>query len=386
MKTALRRVLTLAVLGVTPLAVVITMFVVALQTESLAVDFQNELYPEAKAILSGNDPFPHPNVDLSAGKNLIWPPLAALLIAPLTVLPSSAANIVIAALGLLCFALSLWLVGVRDWRVYGAFTLWPLVVGEMRVSHLTPALCLLVAVAWRYRSAPLAVRRTWPTPAADAGTGLVAGVAIGVASAIKFFLWPLGLWLLATGRRAAATTAAVVAGASLLLVLPFTGLDDYARTLFDLGRTFDQDSYSVFGLLVQAGASETFARSATLGIGVALLAAMWRSQSLALAVAAALVLSPIVWLDYYAVTAVPLAVVRPTLSPIWLVPLATWGLLGAGIGSGDAWGSGRVLVAFGLVVLVTVRAERAARRISIPHAHKVRGFAGRRVGPRSSSN
>ena len=45
-------------------------------------------------------------------------------------------------------------------------------------------------------------------------------------------------------------------------------------------------------------------------IGAALLVGCWRRASLGLAVAAALALSPIVWLDYYAVAAIPLAVVR----------------------------------------------------------------------------
>ena len=39
----------------------------------------------------------------------------------------------------------------------------------------------------------------------------------------------------------------------------------------------------------------------------------WRLQSFVLFIAAALILSPIVWLDYYALLAVPLAIVRPRL-------------------------------------------------------------------------
>ena len=45
-------------------------------------------------------------------------------------------------IGLACFALSLWLIGVRDWRIYGVVALWPQFVGEMRVSHLTPVIML----------------------------------------------------------------------------------------------------------------------------------------------------------------------------------------------------------------------------------------------------
>jgi hypothetical protein len=151
--------------------------------------------------------------------------------------------------------------------------------------------------------------------------------------------------------------AACIAGGSLLLMLPYTGLDEYVRTLLQLGRGFDQDSYTLFGLLVQSGASETVGRIAVLVAGAILLAATWRYRSLTLAVAAALTLSPIVWLDYFALAAVPLALARPRLSAIWFLPLATWGLPGAGLGIGDALDIARLLIVFAIVFAVAFQAE-----------------------------
>ena len=117
-----------------------------------------------------------------------------------------------------------------------------------------------------------------------------------------------------------------------------------------------------------------------------LLVACWRRASLGLAVAAALVLSPIVWLDYYAVAAIPLAVVRPRLSWVWLAPLATWGLLSAGIGAGNGWGSARVLVVFTVVFAVIVRAERQAEAEGESHSPATVGTrAGPRIDPKPSS-
>ena len=351
MPSALRRLLPVLLLGLLPIVVAIAMFVVAKSDGSLSVDFHNELYPEAKRLLEGANPFPPPGSDLSHGYNLIWPPLDAFLVAPFTLLSPGAADVAIAIVGLACFMGSLRIVGVRDWRVYGAFALWPEVIAEIRVSHLTPVLCVLLALAWRCRDARFAP-----------------GLAVGLAGAVKFFLWPLGVWLAAIGRASETLVAAAVAGASLLLVLPFAGLDDYFQVLLELGRTFDQDSYSPFGFLVQVGAPEAVARSVMFALGAALLVACWRRASLGLAVAAALALSPIVWLDYYAVAAIPLAIVRPRLSPVWLAPLATWGLLSAGVGAGNGWGSARVLIVFGVVFAVIVRAEgRAeARRREAP--------------------
>jgi hypothetical protein len=345
------------------------MIVFAYRSDTLAIDFHRELYPESKEILAGNNPFPDESHDFYSNPNFIWPPVAAYLAAPLTLLEVDTADVVIAVIGLICFMLSLWIVGVRDWRVYGAFALWPQVIGEVRVSHLTPLLCLLVAIAWRYRH-----------------SNGIPGLAVGFAGALKFFLWPVGLWLAAIGRAREMVLAAAIAGVSLLLVLPFTGLDDYVRALLELGRTFDQDAYSPFGLLLQLGASETFARAATFAIGGILLLLMWRSGSLALAVAAALVLSPIVWLDFYALAAIPLATVMPRLGIVWLVPLVTWGLPSSGIGAGTTWGITRALTAFTIVIAVTAYAERAAKQGAGNHAATVRPRVKAQLEPRSSSD
>jgi hypothetical protein len=352
MQTAARRLAPLLLLGVLPIVVAITMLASARSDGSLSVDFHNELYPEAELLLGWENPFPVPGTDLSHGHNLIWPPLDAILVAPFTLMSPGAAGLAIAVVGLTCFMASLMVVGVRDWRVYGAVALWPQVIAEVRVSHLTPVLCLLLALAWRARDARLAP-----------------GIAVGLAGAMKFFLWPIGVWLAAIGRIRELILAAALAAASLLLVLPFTSLDAYVRVLIELGRAWDQDSYSPFGLLVQLGAPEGAAHAVTFTLGGALLVACWRTASLGLAVAAALVLSPIVWLDYYAVAAIPLAIVRPTVSAIWVAPLATWGLLSTGVGAGNAPGSARLLAVFSVVFAVIVHGERqmASRGASSPH-------------------
>jgi hypothetical protein len=355
--------------AVAPIVVAVAMFATAHSTGSLSADFHNELYPEAKKLLDWQNPFPAPGSAIWYGHNMIWPPVAAFLVAPLTVLSAGAANWAVALVGLACFMGSLRIVGVRDWRVYGAFALWPQVIGEIRVSHLTPVLCVLLAVVWRYRDARFAP-----------------GIALGLAGAIKFFLWPVGIWLAAIGRLRELLVAAVVAAASLLLVLPFTSLHDYFHVLVELGRTFDQDSYSPFGLLMQVGAPEALARGVMLAVGLVLLVACLRRGSLGFAVAAALVLSPIVWLDYYAVAAIPLAVVRPRLTWIWLAPLATWGLLSAGIGAGNGWGSARVLIVFGIVFAVIVRGERHAEAGGESHSPATVGRPHRRrIDPKPSS-
>lgn len=315
-----------------PAAVAVGMFVVGISSGPLAHDFRNELYPQAEAFLAGENPYPQS----------LWPPLAMAFAVPFTALPSMAAGVAVGIVGLACMGLALWIVGVRDWRVYGVVGLWPQVLGDIRIAHLTPLLCLLAAVVWRYRERPLR-----------------SGLALGVAVGVKLLLWPLGVWLLATGRARATAVGATVAAGSLLVVAPFAPLDEYVRTLRDVSSTFDQDSYSLFGLLTQLGASDLLARALTIALGAVLLGLTWRRRSFALAIASALVLSPIVWFDFYALAAIPLAIARPRIGAIWFLPLLTWGLPSSGIATDAIWGVGRVLAVFAVVLAVSAlpRAE-----------------------------
>lgn len=342
------------------------MLVIGMDTNSLAVDFHHELYPQAEQLLAGVNPYPTADFEPIVGGNLIWPPLAALWAAPFTLLPLGIAEVGFAALGVALFVAALWVVGLRDWRVYGACFLWPQVAGEMRVAHLTSLIALLVALAWRERH-----RR------------LVVGIAVGLAVALKFFVWPLAVWLAARRHWQSAGVAAVIAAASFLSVLPFAGPVDYTRALLRLGEHFDQDAYTVFGLLSEVDVSDTPARVVGVAVGLALLLGTWRFRSLALAIAAALALSPIVWLDYFALLAIPLAIARPRLSPVWLLPLATWGAAGTGLGIGDPVDIARVLVAFAVVVAVCVRSEPRLERE--PRGRSINDLPGRSGRPRSSS-
>lgn len=342
LRAALGRTAVLVCLGLVPAAALGTMFLVGLTSDSLVADFHHELYPQSKLMTSGHNPYPEPDWNPLAAPNFIWPPLAAYVVAPLTLLPIAVADVVMAVAGIALLWAAIWLVGVRDWRVYGVFTLWPQVTGEMRMGHLTPLLVIAAAAAWRWRD-----------------TRGAPGAAVGLATAVKLLVWPLMIWLVATRRARDALIAVSAAAVSALFVLPFLSPEDYVRMLANLGRVFDQDSYTVFAVLVQAGAPEPAARAAGLAIGAALLLGTWRYRSFTLAIAASLVLSPIVWLDYFALAAVPLAIARPRLSWVWFVPLATWGLSGAGIGIGGVATSLRPLLVFGVVLTAAFLAEQS---------------------------
>jgi hypothetical protein len=323
-------------LGVVPIVVLVVGAIEAVRLNSVGVDFRGELYPEAKLLLHGHDPFPASDADLSGGVNRIFPIPAAALVGPLTLLPVAAATVVFTVLLLAAFGGTLWLLGVRDWRVYGAVALWPATLSALQTANLTILLALLVAVAWRWRD------RRW-TP----------GIAVGAAIALKLFLWPLVVWLIAFRRYASAAVATALAVAGTLLVVPFVSLPEYARLMRNLGSTFSTESYNVVGLCAQVGlGTGAVADTVAAAIGLGLIAVAYRHRSLPLALAASLVLSPIVWLHYFVLLAIPLATTRPAFAGAWLVPLALWLVPGSG-NDVRAWHVAVALVVLGVTTLLT---------------------------------
>src|SRR5439155_18394978 len=83
--------------------------------------------------------------------------------------------------------------------------------------------------------------------------------------------------------------------------------------------------------------------------------------SLTYAVAAALVLSPILWSHYLVLIVVPIALARPRLSPLWFVPLIQSALSYAGWKAPGGWPNGdrpALLIILGIASLSFVVALR----------------------------
>jgi len=164
--------------------------------------------------------------------------------------------------------------------------------------------------------------------------------AIGTTLAVKFVLWPLLVWLAAT-RRAATAVLAVLVGAVLLVVpwavIGFEGLTGYPDLLRRLERTVGGDAYTVSNLASDLGASSVVSRTVWLALGVGVLIACVRvarrgddQSAFILGLAAALALSPLVWLHYFTLLMVAVAVARPRLGLVWFLPLAMFVATGHG--------------------------------------------------------
>jgi hypothetical protein len=273
-------------------------------------------------VRAGDSPYVDPGtISEDSPAPYVYPPLLAIALIPATVLPdevrgSSPAGVLVSLLLIACVVGTLALLDVRDWRCYPVALLYPPTLENVEYGAVGPALALLVALGWRYRD------RVWPVAAS-----------VGAAIALKVFVWPLLVWLAATKRSAAAVGAAVAAVGLALgswAAIGFDGIAEYPDLLRRLSDVEAENSYSAYAILVAIGVPSGLAHVVVTGAAATLLVLAWRAargahgdrRALTLALAAGFVLTPILWLHYLVLLVVPIALARPRLSVLWLVPLA----------------------------------------------------------------
>jgi len=347
----LSAIVSLVFLGVFPLFVVVALFASAMADDQVAFDF-GPVYAAADAILDGESPYPSDEDSLTAtGAPYVYPPLPALLAVPATRLSVDAAGLIL-MIALVVVALAIpFVLGVRDWRCYGLVLLWPPVIAAVQTGNVTLWIGLAAALVWRYRERRLA-----------SATG------VGVTLAVKFLLWPLVLWLAATRRVGAAVVSCGIAATLLLLSwapVGFRGITEYPALLKRLEETVGSDAYTIDNLVRDIGAGPAFARIVWLAVGVGLLVIVVvlgrrgdERSAFIIALAAALALSPLVWLHYFALLVVVVAVARPRLGPVWFLPLLMF--LAPGSGDPTALETAVVLGAAGLTVGLSLRSTLGA--------------------------
>jgi len=299
------------------IALVLGLLLVGAIGNRYAFDFHGALWQAARDVLDGRNPYPPATpAGVAPGDRFVYPPPVAILLLPLGALPFPLAAGIITVVLIAAIAATLWVLEVRDWRCYGAAYLSIAVLHDIRLGALTPLLALGLALTWRWRDQARAA------------------VPLALIAVAKLFLWPLAIWLVATGRfRVAWRGAALAVGASALgwAVIGFAGLAEYPQLLRVLADGEQGRGYSLVSAGLALGLGPGLARAAAIAVGAGLIALCWREgrrgfdeRSLALALAAALALSPIVWLHYFVLLLVPIALARRTFAPIWLIPALFW--------------------------------------------------------------
>jgi hypothetical protein len=301
-------------------------------------DFHVAFWPAGDRILDGLSPYVDPSSpQVAKATAFVYPAPAAVLFAPFALLERDLADAIFVALQFAAVALALVVLNVRDWRVYGAAYLWAAVASGWLTGNVTLTLVLAVAAAWRWRDRPV-----------------VAGALVGLVVAFKLFLWPLGLWLLGT-RRYLALGWAIATGAVLNLVgwavLGFDELDRYQRLVHALVDAMQNRGYTLMSLTrdLGAGRGSGYIIAIAIGLGCAVACVVngrkgRDASALTLAITIALLVTPLVWIHYFALFLVPVAIASPRLGPLWLLPLAYW-LCVAGAKRPETW---QLLVAIGV--------------------------------------
>jgi hypothetical protein len=307
------------------------------------------MWDAGRDVLQGQSPYP-----------FVYPAPAALLMVPFAALPWSVA-VVVFSLALYGAAIaSLRLLDVRDWRCY-ALAIGSLAgVTAVTAGTLSWLLAFGAAAAWRYRD------RRW----------IVAAAIVGVV-VTKIFLWPLFIWLIATRRiRTAVTTAAlgVVVVIGSWAVISFDGFRDYPQGLGRIAGLEQEKGYSAFPFLRSLGLPTGTTHVVLLGLAIFAIAGILLvartvdgdRRAFAVAIGAALLLSPIMWPHYLVLLFVVLALFRPRLSVAWFVPLLYW-LLPYVVFPGSNSHLWSILMTFAITLLIgaaAVWSQRAPRLVA----------------------
>lgn len=321
-------------------------------------DFRFQYFGGAHSVAEGKPLYP-PLDDpaLEEVKAYVYPPLTAVVLVPFTVVPEDVAVVaaIIASLAAVLAALAL--VGVRDARCYLAVLASAPIWNILETANLSGVLALGVALAWRFRES----------------TRPLASI-LGLATAAKFFLWPLLVWVAATKRSLAAVLGLVVTIVTTIAAWAVIGFQGFTGYPALLGKVYDihaEESYSFVGVAASLGFDPVVGRVSMLCIGGVLLASCVRfgrqgddRRAFSCALVAALALTPIVWQHYIVLLLVPLGIARPRFSAVWVLPMVLW----VSPRSGNGEGLEPILLAVATaallaLILVRPRGEAPLRRI-----------------------
>jgi alpha-1,2-mannosyltransferase len=316
----------------------------------------------AHEVVHGRTPYVHPSAAAFAHfDKFVYPPVAALVFAPFAALPSGVARVLMFVAALAAVVGALRLLRVEDWRCYGVVIVAAPTINSLALGALTSFLFLGAALGWRYRDTPV-------------GTA----IATAFTAVLKLFLWPLAIWLLATRRWRAAVMCAAT-GLVLLLggwaVIAFAGLRSYPTLVHLLEQVEAPRSYSVVALLGLSGGAQTavtvvLSLAAVVAIALAARGSGGDRRAFAVAVVASLLAAPLVWLHYLLLLYIPIALYRPRLSGLWLLPLVLWATP-LTHSQGVTW---RIALALAVVLVVALRTVGpSGANVTLPRSDRSRG-------------
>lgn len=281
------------------------------------VDFHRQYWAAGQRVLEGLSPYVLTKAQIAAGMTFANPAATGLLFAPFALLARTPSSALFTALCIASALATLRVLEVRDWRLYGMVLLLGPVVSAWQTSNLTLPLVFGIALAWRWRDRPV-----------------FAGLVVALIISFKLFLWPIGLWLIATRRYRA---SAYAIGLGLLInglawaVVGVGQIRPYLHLSSAVVHTARRTGYGLIALALHLGAgvgvATAFMIAVSAVLAVACIAAGRRGHDqtcLLLAIVLMLAASPLVWNHYFALMIVPLAIARPRLGALWALQLILW--------------------------------------------------------------
>jgi len=283
--------------------------------DAIAFDFHHYYWPAGDRVLHGLTPYVHgPWFPSEVPVGFVYPAPTAVIFAAVAVIPREIGDVLFTALCIVAPLVTLRLLDVRDWRAYAIVLLWAPTVFGIQTANLSMLFAVAVAAMWRYRDRP-------------AVTGLVFGVVV----AMKLFLFPLGLFYLATRRFVALAYAVATMIAFTALSWVVIGVDEIARyrtTIEDFTYLREDYGFSLIGFVETVGGGRTLAYAIAVALATATAAACVlaaragrESNAFILAIAISLLLTPIMWLHYLALLLVPVGLRCPRLHVLWVLPI-----------------------------------------------------------------
>jgi len=267
-----------------------------------------------RAVLHGHSPYVSPQAILNhVQAGFVYPAPAAWAMSPFSLMSFHIAGICFSLVTTGAVMATLWALRVRDLRCYGLSLCMMPVSTAVTTGTVSTLVACAAALVWRYRD-----RVVLPA------------LALACSLMLKPLLWPVVIWLAATRRwRAAATTLLITAVGTTAgyAALHINGLESYPALVRATTAVEGSTSYSLYGLLSQIGAP--FPQQVAYALGAALLVAVWAVRhderlSFVMAVAATLALTPIVWVHYFSLLLIPLALGSRRLSWWWSLPVLMW--------------------------------------------------------------
>ena len=330
-----------------PVVVTVVWMVASAHRDLFAANFRTSFWPAGDRVLRGMSPYVSTPADFEAGIGFPYSAAAGLFFAPFALLSLSMATALFWVLIGCSLFLTLRLLRVSDFRVFGAVLLWAPVLSAWQVSNVTLILGLGLAVVWTRRDRPMA-----------------AGIVFGLLVSLKMVIWPVAVWLLATRRYAAfaySVACAAVVNAVAWTVVGFDLISPYLRLTRSMTRAQELKSYNLIAYLQLNGLSRQssyvlqLACAIVAAVGCIVLGRLGRDRAAcAVGVGMCMLFSPVVHLEYLALLVVPMALYRPRLHWAWLVPVAM--VLPMAVFTGEkAW-----IAMVGAVVMIAGAARRTA--------------------------